>query len=94
MNFFLKPRGLIFAGNCIVRVTIKIYHECELKICPEDHHLASQGLPSDDIDHMGRIFLSHLHTNNGFFFLQTIKYGSFIFKKGSQKLLNTLGCDI
>ena len=30
---------------------IRIYHECEgriKKIRPEDHHLASQGLPSDD----------------------------------------------
>ena len=26
------------------------------KICPEDHRLASQGLPSDDSDHVGQIF--------------------------------------
>ena len=44
------------------------------KICPEYHRLASRGLPSDDSDCEGRIFLSDLHTNNGFFFLLTIKY--------------------
>ena len=29
----------------------------------------------------GRIFLYHPHTNTGFFFLHTIKYGNCIFKK-------------
>ena len=31
--------------------TVRIYHECEggiEKNCPEDHQLASQGMPSDD----------------------------------------------
>ena len=46
-------------------------------------------------EHEGRIFRSHPRTNNRFFFLHTVKYGTFIFKNlGSQKFLNMLGCDI
>ena len=40
-----------------------------------------------------QIFLSHPHRNNGFFFLLTILNCIFIFKKGFQKFLNTLGDD-
>ena len=42
----------------------------------------------------GRTFVSHPHTNNGFFLLLSIKYCIFIFKKGFQKILNTLSYDI
>ena len=39
------------------------------KILPEDHRLASWGLPSDNNPwSRGRDFQSHPHTNNGFFF--------------------------
>ena len=52
---------------------INIHQECEgglEKIRPEDHRLASRGLPMiTNGDHEGRIFLSHPHTNNGLFFL-------------------------
>ena len=60
------------------------------KICPKHHRLVLRGLPSDakritDLhleacrvmtngDRKGQIFLSHPHTNNGFFFLVTTKY--------------------
>ena len=47
------------------------HHECEGVIEKyEDHLLASCCLPSDvklPGDREGRIFLSHPHTNNGFF---------------------------
>ena len=44
-------------------------------ICPEDHRLASRGLPSDDKRwSRGTEFLFHPHTNNGFLFLLTTKY--------------------
>ena len=53
----------------------------ELKINPEDPHLAWQGWQSDENgDPEGLIFLSHPHTNNGLFFLLTIKYSIFIFE--------------
>ena len=57
---------------------IRIYHECESgieKFVPRNtvwHHEAcrvmTNGIPE------GQIFLSHPHTNDGFFFLLTIKY--------------------
>ena len=52
---------------------IRIYHECEGR---REHSIP-------------RIFLSHPHTNNGFFCLLTIKY-----LNGFQMFLNTLRCDI
>ena len=67
-------------------------HKCEGGIenfLPRSHPLASQALSvMTNGDREGRIFLSHPHKNNGFFFLHKIKYHTFIFKKGS------LGCDI
>ena len=42
----------------------------------------------------GQIFLFHPHTNNSLFFLLTIKYHNFKFIKRSQKLLDTLRCDM
>ena len=41
-------------------------------------------------DRNGRIYLSNPHTNIGFFFLHTIKYSIFIFKKGFPEVLITL----
>ena len=47
-------------------------------------------------DHEGRIFLSHPHMNNGFFFLRIICH--FLLEKKQekdfQKILNTLRCDM
>ena len=52
----------------------------------------SKVMPNGDPE--GRIFLSHPHnTNNGLFFLLTIKNIAFSCLKGSQ-FLNTLRCDI
>ena len=75
-------------------MNIKIYHECEggiekyiLRIT-FDHLLASRCLLSDDKrDCEGQIFRPHPHTNNGFFFLLTIKFS---IKKNSQKFSITL----
>ena len=57
------------------------------KIRPEDHRLASIGLPLvmtiDDCE--GRIFRSHPHTNNGLFFLLTTKYLIIYLKKKQQQ---------
>ena len=46
--------------------------------------------------HEGQIFLSHPHTNNGFFFLFTTKYLILYWKheKGFRKMLNTLRFDM
>ena len=54
---------------------------CHLLACDRDHRFSSP-LVMTNGDPEGLIFLSHLHTNNGLFFLLTIK-----FKKGSQKFL-------
>ena len=57
---------------------IRINHECECGIekavprITDWHHEACRVMTSRD--HEGRIFLSHPHTNNGFFFLLTAKY--------------------
>ena len=56
------------------------------------HHKACRVITNSD--HEGWIFLSHLYTYNGLFFLHTIKYDILNFKIGSQKLLNMLGCNI
>ena len=47
---------------------------------PEDHRLVSRGLPSDDNDQEGPVFLSHPHTNYGFFFLLTTNISFYIEK--------------
>ena len=53
--------------------SIRIYHECEggiEKSIPRVafwHHEACRVMTNGDPE--GRIFLSHPHTNNGFFFL-------------------------
>ena len=57
---------------------IRIHHECEGGIeksvprITDWHHEACRLMTNGD--HEGRIFLSHPHTNNGFFFLLTTKY--------------------
>ena len=52
------------------------------KIHPENHRLASRALPSDDKPWSRETdFLSHLHTNNGLFFLLTTKYRFLDWKK-------------
>ena len=59
-------------------VIIRIYHECEggiEKSVPRItnwHHEACRVMTNGDRE--GLIFLSHPHTNNGFFFLLTAKY--------------------
>ena len=59
----------------ISKVIIRIFHECEVKIeksvLRNWHHEACRVMTNGDQD--GRIFLSHPHTNNGFFFLLTTK---------------------
>ena len=48
------------------------------KKCPEDNHLASWGLSSDDKWwSWGTLFISKPHTNNGLFFLLTLDYRNF-----------------
>ena len=57
---------------------IRIHHECEGGMEKSDpritvwHHEACRVMTNSD--HEERIFLSHLHTNNGLVFLLTIKY--------------------
>ena len=57
-------------------MTIRIHHECEVgikKSVPRItiwHHEACRVMTNGDLE--GRNFLSHVHTNNGFFFLLTI----------------------
>ena len=43
------------------------------------HHKTSRLMTNGDYE--GGIFLSYPHTNNGLFFLHTIKYSIFVFKK-------------
>ena len=91
---------IIKASLCMLKwkESIRIYHECEGRIdkCVPRitvwHHKACQVMPN--VDCKGRLFLSHPHTNNGFFFLLTIKYLVLCFKKGSLKFLNMLRCDM
>ena len=58
--------------------TIRIYHECEGGIekpvprITNWHHEACTVMTIGDREE--RIFLSHPHKNNGFFFLLTVKY--------------------
>ena len=75
---------------------IRIYHECEGRIEKSVsriavwHHEACRVMTNGDLE--GRIFLSYLHRNNGFFFLlTTVLIHLFInFKISLQKSLNTL----
>ena len=59
-------------------MTIRFYHECEGRIeksvprIIDRHHAACLVMTKGDCD--GQIFLSHLHMNNGFFFLLVTKY--------------------
>ena len=56
----------------------KIHHDCESGIeksvprITDWHHDACRVMTNGDPD--GRMFLSHAHRNNGFFFLVTTKY--------------------
>ena len=64
---------------------IRIHHECECgieKSAPriiDWHHEACRVITNGDDE--GRIFLSHPHTNNGFFFFLTTKYLIYIGKR-------------
>ena len=49
---------------------IRIYHECEIEN-PSRGHEACRVMTNGDREE--QIFLSHPHTNNGFFFLLTTK---------------------
>ena len=64
---------------------LRIHHKCEggieksvLRIT-DWHHEACQVMTNGD--RQGRIFLSHPHMNNGFFFLFTTKYHIFYIGK-------------
>ena len=79
---------------------IRIHQECEdgieksvLRITAW-HHEAYRVMTNGDCK--GQIFLSHLHTNNGFFFLLTTRYRIDIRKheKSFKKILNSLRCDM
>ena len=72
-------------------VSIRIYHDCEggieksvLRIT-DWHHKACGVMTISD--RQGRIFLSHPHMNNGFFFLLTTSYLNYIGKKIEIKIL-------
>ena len=64
---------------------IRIYHECEGAIdqsvqrITDWHHKACRMMTNGD--HEEQIFLSHPHTNNGFFFLLTTILGKNLKKK-------------
>ena len=65
--------------------TIRIHHVCEggleksIPRITDWHHEACRVMTNGD--HEGWIFLSHPHTNNGFFFLLTTKYLILYWKK-------------
>ena len=69
------------AGNDSSDETVRIYHACEGRIeksVPRIavwHHEACRVMTNGDPD--GRIFLSHSHMNNGFFFLLTTVFFKF-----------------
>ena len=92
-----SERSTIIPGSNVFLLVyvIRIYQECEGSIeksVPRItvwHHETCRVMTNGDPE--GRIFLSHLHTNNGFFFLLTIVNYS---KISFQKDLNTLRCDI
>ena len=69
---------------CFLDWIIRIYDECEAGIeksalrITDWHHEACPVMSNGDRE--GQIFLSYPDSNNGFFFLHTIKFGIFIFK--------------
>ena len=71
---------------------IRIYHKCEGRIeksVPRIavwHHEACRGMTNYDLE--GRIFLSYLHTNNGFFSCLPL---FFYFKNKHPELLKYAG---
>ena len=71
--------------TCHKEDNIRIYHECEGRIeksVPRIavwHHEARRVMTSGDPE--GRIFLTYLHTNNGFFFLLTTVFFCFFLNK-------------
>ena len=73
---------------------IRIYHKCEggiEKSVPRVtnwHHEACPVMTNSDCD--GQNFLSHPHTNNGFFFLLTTKYLILYWKKHEKRLRENL----
>ena len=79
------PRGAVHLS-----VVIRIYHEYEGRIDKSVpritgwHHEACRVMTNGD--HEGRLFLSHPHTNNGFFFLLTTKYLIVYWKKHEKRL--------
>ena len=80
--------------DSLVQENIIIHHECKgwiekyVSRITDWHHEACRVMTNGDPE--GRIFLSHPHTNNGLFFLLTIKYCILC----SEKFLNTMRCDI
>ena len=80
---------------------IRIHHESEggieksVQRITDWHHEACRVMTISDRE--GRIFLSHTHMNNGFFFLLNTKCLIYIGKKlekDFQIILNTLRCDM
>ena len=75
---------------------IRIHHECEggIEKSPrftDWHHEACRGMANRD--HEGRIFISHSHTNNGFFSCSPLNNLYFTLEKHEKsfkKNLNTL----
>ena len=67
---------------------IRIHRECGIEKCVPGiyalHHKACRVMTNSDRE--GQIFLSHPHTNNGFFFLLIIKYRIFILEKRIQEV--------
>ena len=59
------------------------------KIRPEDYYMASRGLPSDArLWSRGTYFLSTPHTQDGFFFLQTFHFWTWIFNNAVSLIAN------
>ena len=93
-----KPTSFV---QCTKLEIISIHHECQGGIeksvprITDWHHEAYRVMTIGDRER--RIFLSHAHTNNGFFFLLTTKIFHFILKKHEkdfQKFLHSLKCDM
>ena len=69
----------------VILQNIRIHQECEgriEKIRPEDHRLASRGLPSDDKRwSRGTDFSIPPHTNNGFFSCSLLNTALYVLKR-------------
>ena len=69
---------MIKMRSTMLSKSIKIHHECEGGIeisiprITDWHHEACRVMTNGDLE--GRSFLSHPHTNNGFFSLLATKY--------------------